>query len=111
MPSREAGDEGQCACGAFTHHMLAAEGPAVDTAPVRSLRSVEDEPFAQRSRNELGTRASAHLRHRVARVRAHGVVCDSQLVCDLGAGASKGDQANDLSLARRELLLLLLGWL
>src|SRR5689334_21894568 len=111
MSSRDGGDEGPCACGAFTHHMLAATEPAVDTAPVRSLRSVEDEPFAQRPRDEMGTRTGADLRHRVARVRAHSVVGDSQLLCDLRAGASKGDHANDLSLAPRELFFLLLGWL
>src|SRR6478752_6216164 len=103
MPSREGGDEGCCACGASTHHMLAAREPAVDTAPVRSLRSVEDEPFAQRARDEMSTRTGADLRHRIARVRAHGVVCDPQLLCDLGAGASKGDHANDLPLAPGEL--------
>src|SRR2546421_4017212 len=96
--------------GVLTGSIVARRSSALNTAIARSsARSVKYEPFSERLRDQMGARARADLGHRVARMRAHRVVRDAQLLGDLRSSAPERDEPHDLTLASRERSGFLLG--
>src|SRR5689334_19354109 len=70
---------------------------------LRCVISEHDQAARDRLRDEVRARARVQLLHRVADVRANGVVRDVQLVADLAGRVTERDEPHDLALARGQL--------